>query len=142
MLNQFSPDFASIGAASVQAAPTAAKPGAVEAGRKVRLHVVRRTDYGDRFKLFVIIPPRGRPGQSLAQRLGLTLAQDQDDRLEVADTTFMGPGEKAGLTFGDIITDIDVEQTGRPVKEIVYLFGLAALALVLLSQARRRRRTA
>ena len=141
VLNQFSPDFASIGATSVQAAPSSVESPAVEPGRKVRLHVVRGTNYGDRFKLFVITPPPGRPGQSLAQRLGLTLAPTEDAGFEVTNTAFMGPGEKAGLTFGDIITDIDIEQTGRPVKEIVYPLGLAALALVLLSQARRRRRT-
>ncbi len=57
----------------------------------------------------------------------------------MSDTAFDGPAEKAGLTFGDRITDIDVEQVDRPPKEIVYPFGLAVLALVLLSQWRRRR---
>ena len=59
----------------------------------------------------------------------------------MSNTEFNGPAEKAGLTFGDRITDIDVEQVDRPPKEIVYLLGLAALGLVLLSQYRRRRAT-
>ena len=135
VLNQVSPDFSSVGAKAAWAAPSAIEPG-----RKVRIHVVRRTDYGDRFKLFAIEPPPGRPDQSLADVLGIALAPLEDGRIEVTDTVFMGPGEKAGLAFGDIVTGVDVQQIGRPAKEIVYPFGLAVLALVLASQARRRRR--
>ncbi len=137
VLNQVLPDFAPVDAAEVQAAPSPVEPG-----RKIRIRIVRQTDYGDRFKLFAITPVPGRPDQSLADVLGLTLAPLDDGRIEIANTAFMGPGEKAGLAFGDIITGIEVEQTGRPLKEIVYPFGLAALALVLASQARRRRRSA
>ncbi len=137
VLNQLSPDFAAVGAEAVQAAPSPIEPG-----RKVRIRIVRQTAYGDRFKLFAITPPQGRPDQSLADALGLTLAPLDDGGIEVADAVFMGPGEKAGLRFGDIVTGIEVERTGRPVKEIIYPFGLAGLALVLVSQARRRRRAA
>ncbi|GIS90991.1 MAG: hypothetical protein CM1200mP20_10320 [Pseudomonadota bacterium] len=32
----------------------------IEKGRKIRLHVTRETDYGDRYKLFVFTLPEGR----------------------------------------------------------------------------------
>ena len=135
VLNRFSPDFSAVEAGAVQIAPSTIEPG-----RKVRIHVVRRTDYGDRFKLFAITPPPGRRDQSLADVLGLALVPLGDGRIEISDTVFMGPGEQAGLAFGDIITGVEVEQVGRPAKEIVYPFGLAVLGLVLASQAWRRRR--
>ena len=134
VLNLVKPEFSSVGIAEVEAAPSQ-----VPADRKVRLHVVRATDYGDRYKLFTISPPPAEGEQSLAQRVGVELGPAEGGGYEVADTAFNGPAEKAGLTFGDRITDIDVEQVDRPPKEIVYLLGLAALAVVLLSQWRRRR---
>ena len=136
VLNQVKPEFSSIGIAEVEAAPSQ-----IPTDRKVRLHVVRSTDYGDRYKLFVISPPTTEGQRSLAQRIGVEIAPAEGGGFEVADTEFNGPAEKAGLTFGDRITDIDVEQVDRPPKEIVYLLGLAALGLVLLSQYRRRRAT-
>ena len=134
VLNQVKPEFSSVGIAEVEAAPSQ-----IPTDRKVRLHVVRSTDYGDRYKLFTISPPAADGQRSLAQRIGVEIAPAEGGGFEVADTEFNGPAEKAGLTFGDRITDIDVEQVDRPPKEIVYLLGLAALGLVLLSQYRRRR---
>ncbi len=134
VLNLVKPEFSSIGLAEVEASP-----GKIPEDRKIRLHVVRSTDYGDRYKLFAIAPPPPRGEQSLAQRVGIELGPADGGGYEVSDTAFDGPAEKAGLTFGDRITDIDVEQVDRPPKEIVYPFGLAVLALVLLSQWRRRR---
>ena len=134
VLNLVKPEFSSIGLAEVEASP-----GTIPEDRKIRLHVVRSTDYGDRYKLFAIVPPPPQGEQSLAQRVGIELGPAAGGGYEVSDTAFDGPAEKAGLTFGDRITDIDVEQVDRPPKEIVYPFGLAVLALVLLSQWRRRR---
>ena len=134
VLNLVKPEFSSVGIAEVEAAPSR-----IPADRTVRLHVVRSTDYGDRYKLFTISPPPPEGGQSLAQRIGVEIARAEGGGYEVDNTAFDGPAEKAGLTFGDRITDIDIEQIDRPPKEIVYLLGLAALGLVLLSQYRRRR---
>ena len=134
VLNLVKPEFLSVGIAEVEMSPSK-----IPEDRKVRLHVVRSTDYGDRYKLFAISPPPSKGEQSLAQRLGVELAPAGGGGFEVSNTAFDGPAEKAGLTFGDRITDIDIEQIDRPPKEIVYLLGFAALGLVLLSQYRRRR---
>ncbi len=134
VLNLAMPEFRSVSIAEVEQVPST-----VAADRKIRLHVVRSTDYGDRYKLFVIAPPAPKGEQSVAQRIGLGVAPAEGGGFEVSDIAFRGPAEKSGLTFGDRITDIDVEQIDRPPKEIVYLLGLAALALVLSSQLWRRR---
>lgn len=135
VLNQVSPDFAPLEIRALEAVPAAAEPGT-----KMRIRVVRPTEYGDRFKMFVIDAPPGPQGRPLAARFGLSLAPAGDDGFEIADVAFMGPAEKAGLAFGDVVTGVEVERLGRPAKEVVYPLGLAALALALLSQIRRRRR--
>jgi MYXO-CTERM domain-containing protein len=43
------------------------------------------------------------------------------------------------VKFGDIVTEVDVEQTGRPAKEWVYPIALALLGVIVLLQLRRRR---
>ncbi|MCH8110878.1 MAG: TRAP transporter permease [Proteobacteria bacterium] len=111
----------------------------VEPGRKVRFHVVRETDYGDRFKLFVLETPEGE-AWGRGGPYGIELAQAEDGRKRVANLDFNGPAEQAGLGFGDFVTEIDVEQLDRPPKEIVYPFGLVLLGFVILLQLARRRR--
>ena len=134
VLDLVKPEFRSVGIAEAQAVPSA-----IPEDRKIRLHAVRSTNYGDRYKLFAISPPPPEGEQSLAQRLGVELAPAEGSGYEVSNVAFEGAAEKAGLEFGDRITEIDVAQIDRPPKEIVYPFGLAVLALVLLSQWRRRR---
>ncbi len=107
----------------------------VEQGRKVRLHVTRQTDYGDRFKLFVLEAPGGQLGQA---SLGLKLEREPDGVYFVEDLEFNGPAEQAKIDFGDLVTDVDVEQTGNPPKELVYPLGLVLLALILGWQWMRR----
>ena len=115
---------------------------AVPTDRAVRLHVTRETEYGDRFKLFVIPAdePGTQPAEPLGDRIGATLEIEADQRAYISNTEFNGPGEKLGLTFGDYITAIDVEQSDRPAKEWVYPFGLLLLGLVFFIQTIKSRR--
>jgi len=111
-----------------------------EAGRKLRLHVVRETDYGDRFKLFVLHTPEGGVAGDAGKAFGVTLEPESDGRYAVADLAFNGLAEAAGMDFGDFVTEVDVERLGQPPKELVYPFALALLVLVTLMQLARRRR--
>ena len=110
-----------------------------EEGLKLRLHVVRETDYGDRFKLFTFTSPGGAVGQ---QTFGLRLGEGQDGRHAVADLAFLGAGEKAKMSLGDLVTEVDLEQIGRPTKEWVYPLAFLVLGLVFALQLARRRRQA
>lgn len=106
-----------------------------EKDRKVRFHITRQTDFGDRFKLFTLIAPGGAADQ---KAFGLELRKD-GDKFEVANVGFTGPAGKAKIDFGDIVTAVDVEQIGRPAKEWVYPLALALLGLILGWQMFRRR---
>ena len=133
VMNQFYPPFASVDLATFTAGEITAEPG-----RKLRFHVVRQTNYGDRFKLFVLGTPQARARQG--SPYGIYLAPVEDGRYEVVDLALDGLAEIAGIKFGDLVTDVDVEQLNLPPKELVYPFGLALFALVVAMQLARRRR--
>ena len=140
IMNRIAPPFAPVDIAALAAGGPAAAPG-----RTVRFHVVRQTDYGDRFKLFVVKTPEA--GEKPARRFGpdlgpygIRLARAGDGRYEVTDLTPRGPAETIGLRFGDLVTELDVEQPDQPPRELVYPFGLAILGIVVALQLARRRR--
>ena len=109
-----------------------------EPGRHVRLHVTRETAYGDRFKLFQLVTPE-QSAETPATTFGIVLEREADGRHAVVDLAFNGMAEQAGVDWGDYVTGVDVEQVGLPPKELIYPVGVALLALVGLSQLRRRR---
>ena len=130
-MDQLYPPFAPLDLAAFAAGERAAT-----AGRRTRVHVVRETNYGDRFKLFVLEAPEGAG----ARPFGIRLESAGDGRFRVADLNFMGLGEKAGIRLRDVVTEIDFAKPGQPPKHLVYPFGLALLGLVVASQFARRRR--
>jgi TRAP transporter 4TM/12TM fusion protein len=105
--------------------------------RKIRLHSVRETEYGDRFKLYVLRAPGGNAGQ---KAFGLKIEKEKDGRFAVVDLTPNGAAEKVKMDFGDYVTSVEVEQIGRPAKELVYPIALILLGGVLLVQLNRRKR--
>jgi len=113
----------------------------VEPGRMVRLHAIRETRYGDRFKLFLIEAPEtdGEPPAG-AEAYGVTLEAEPDGRYYVADLAFNGLAEKTGLDFGDYVTEVDVEQLDQPAKEWVWPFAFVLLGFVVFLQWVRWRR--
>ena len=132
VLEQFYPEFS-----EVEIGSASAKDAAVEKGQAFRLHVVRETNYGDRFKLFRMTGS-GTPG---LMSYGIELDAPQDGRYPIANVAFNSAAEKAGLRpYEDYLTRIDIEQPGRPAREWVYPFGFLVLGLAVLSQVRRRRR--
>ena len=110
-----------------------------EPGQIVRFHVTRESNYGARFKLFAIKTPEPAPLQTQGP-YGLALGQGAHGRWIVKTVAFNGPADKAGMTFGDVVTGVDVELTGLPSKELVYPFALVLLGLVVYSQVVRSRR--
>ena len=112
----------------------------VPADRAIRLHVVRWTEYGDRYKLFVIPPESKAVDGSLVEHLGITARLDEDGGLLVSNTQFNSPAEQAGLTFGDYINAVDVEEPDRPAKEWIYPLGFLVLGFVFFIQTVKSRR--
>ena len=135
VLDQFYPAYRSQDLAAFASGVTAVEPG-----RLIRFHVVRKTLYGDRFKLFVIDTPEAGAVTQLPP-YGVQLVPADEGRYAVSGLAFGGPAEQIGVKRDDLITDVDVEQLDRPPKELIYPFALAVLGLVIGLQYARRRRT-
>ena len=103
----------------------------------MRIHLTRQTNYGDRFKLYVLDTPEAPKDPKNVY--GVTI-EAEGDGFVVADTAFKGQAETRGIKFGDIVTGIDVQQLGRPAKEWVYPLALAVLGFVIMMQRGRKRR--
>ena len=107
-----------------------------EETRKIRLHVTRYTDYGERYKMFAfLVEPKTTT--SVLQLTGIELEKNTSDNYDVVNLDFMGPGEQKGMDFYDEVTKLEISSLDRPAKEIVYIFGLLILGLVLFNQRRR-----
>lgn len=104
-----------------------------EEDRKLRFHVVRYTDYGERYKMFAF-PIEAQSSVSVYDVAGLELEKNDHDNLEVTNLTFMGPAEKIGMDYYDEVTRIEISSIDRPAKEYIYLLGLLTLILVYYSQ--------
>ena len=133
-MNMIYPDFATFDLEKFVAGEVSAKHAYT-----VRFHIVRTTDYGDRFKLYRVATP-DMPAAGPGDYYGVTFKAAEDGLYEVDELAPQGLAEQAGLRVGDTLTEVDVEQPGQPSKMWVYPFGLALLGLVLLSQWPRWRR--
>ena len=103
--------------------------------RKVRFHVVRHTEYGDRYKMFAF---KIEPGSNdnILNIVGLELEKNKDDNFDVVNLNFNGPAEKIGMDFYDEITRIEISSINRPAKEYIYIFAFALLLIIIYSQKR------
>ena len=134
IMDQFYPDFADFDLDKFVAGQVTARPGYT-----VRFHVVRSTDYGDRFKLFRLATP-DMPAAGPEEIYGVVLTPLEGDSYEVSELLPRGLAEQAGLRLFDQVTAVDEEQVGQPSKYLVYPFGLLLLGVVIGSQLIRRRR--
>ena len=96
-----------------------------EPKKEVHIKITRRTDYGERYKLFVINKETFESNYNL-QSYGLVLAQDQNN-LVVKNLDQKSYAKKAGFKKRDIISNFKVENLDRPSKAIVYPFALIFL---------------
>ncbi len=91
----------------------------------VHIKVTRRTDYGDRYKLFVIKKGSFKDTYSL-EDYGVNLV-DQEGKTVIDTLDWKGLAKKDGMEMGDIITEFKIENLDRPNKGIVYPFALILL---------------
>ena len=104
--------------------------------KEVHIKVTRITEYGERYKLFVIDKGKFENEFNL-EEYGLTLA-DQNDQLTVDKLNWKGEAKKSGIQMGDIISNFKIENPERPNKAIVYPFALVFLLIVGFLNYRRK----
>jgi TRAP transporter 4TM/12TM fusion protein len=103
--------------------------------KEVHIKITRRTEYGDRYKLFVIEKSSFDKDFNL-ETFGLKLAE-KDKNLIVENLDWKGLAKKAGIETGDIISNFKIENYERPNKAIVYPFAAFLLFIFGLLNYRR-----
>ena len=93
--------------------------------KEVHIKVTRVTEYGERYKLFVIDKGKFENNYNL-EEYGVTLT-DQKKKLIVDKLNWKGEAKKSGIQMGDIISNFKIENPERPNKAIVYPFALICL---------------
>ena len=135
IMDQLYPEFRPLDLEKFIAGEAAARPG-----YSIRIHAVRQTNYGDRFKLFRMATPN-LVGQGPEVLYGVKIERTDDGRYRVANLAFNSLAEQAGMEQGDLVSEVDVEQVGLPPKQLVYPFAFILLGLVIVLQLMRRRRS-
>tara|TARA_Y100001970_G_scaffold274910_1_gene375399 strand:+ start:53 stop:2419 length:2367 start_codon:yes stop_codon:yes gene_type:complete len=95
--------------------------------RDVHIKITRRTEYGDRYRLFVIEKKNFDSLYSL-EDAGIILA-DIEGRITVDNLKWNGIGKKMGIETGDVISQFKIENLDRPNKAIIYPFSLVILLI-------------
>ena len=97
----------------------------LEFDKEVHIKVTRRTEYGDRYRLFVINKNSFEENYFLKE-YGIDLIDDEG-RITVDMLKWNGLARKGGFETGDVITEFKVENLDRPNKSIIYPFSLMLL---------------
>ncbi len=105
--------------------------------KEVRVKVTRLTEYGERYKLFVI-PKNSFEENYDLEKLGISVIS-KDGKFVIDDLKWNGLAKKIGLSLDDQITEFKVENLNRPNKAIVYPF--AFLVLFVFGYLNYRRKT-
>ena len=104
--------------------------------KEVHIKVTRISEYGERYKLFVIDKGKFEKEYNL-EEYGVTLI-DQNDQLIVDKLNWKGDAKKSGIQMGDIISNFKIENPDRPNKAIVYPFAFLALLIFGYFNSRRK----
>ena len=95
--------------------------------REVHVKVTRRTEYGDRYKLFVI-EKDSFDKKFKFEEYGVNLI-NQDGRLTVDTLKWNGLAKRSGFETDDVISELKIENLNRPNKSIIYPFSFLLIAI-------------
>ena len=109
----------------------------LEPNREVHLKVTRLSEYGERYKLFVIKKNSFEKKFNLKD-YGVNLIKEEN-KIIVDTLEWNGLAKKQGLEMGDIISEFKIENLDRPNKAIVYPF--AAILLLVFGFLNYRRKS-
>ena len=110
----------------------------LDPSKEGHIKVTRLSEYGERYKLFVIDKKKFENKFNL-EEYGIILA-DQEDQLTVDKLNWKGEAKKSGIQMGDIISNFKIENPDRPNKSIVYPFALISLLVFGYLNYRRKKK--
>ena len=104
--------------------------------KEARFKVTRPSNYGERYKLFVIKKNTFETKYSLEQ-YGISLIRSEN-RVIVDTLQWNGKAKKSGFETGDYISEFKIENADRPNKGIIY--PIAILLLIIFGYFNSRRK--
>jgi TRAP transporter 4TM/12TM fusion protein len=104
--------------------------------KEVRFKVTRPSEYGERYKLFIIEKNTFETKFNLDQ-YGISLIKEEK-RIVVDTLKWNGKAKKSGFETGDFISEFKIENLNRPNKRTVY--PLAILLLIIFGYLNYRRK--
>jgi len=109
----------------------------LEKSYDVHIKVTRPSEYGERYKLFVIKKDTFENNFNL-ETYGINLSKEKD-KIIVDTLKWNGLAKKNGLENGDVISEFKIENLDRPNKSIIY--PIAIILLVFFGYFNYRRKT-
>ena len=103
--------------------------------KEVRIKITRLSEYGERYKLFVI-EKNTFDSEFNLEKYGMNLIKENKIFL-VDNIKWNGKAKKSGIEMGDYITEFKTENSNRPSKNIIYPF--AFLILLIFGYLNKRR---
>ena len=91
----------------------------------MHLKITRSSEYGERYKLFVIKRKTFKNNFNL-EEYGINLVKDEN-KIKVDTLKQNSLAKKEGFKVGDFISDFKIENSDRPNKVIVYPFATLLL---------------
>ncbi|MDA9769163.1 TRAP transporter permease [Candidatus Pelagibacter sp.] len=108
----------------------------LDPNKEARFKVTRPSNYGERYKLFVIKKNTFEAEYSLEQ-YGINLIREEN-RVIVDTLQWNGNAKKSGFETGDYISEFKIENVDRPNKRIIY--PIAILLLIIFGYLNSRRK--
>ena len=108
----------------------------LEPNREVHLKVTRLSEYGERYKLFVIEKNSFENNFNL-EDYGVSLIKEEN-KIIVDTLKWNGLAKKQGFEMDDIISEFKIENLDRPNKAIIYPFATVLLFIFGYSNYRRK----
>ena len=109
----------------------------LQSNNELRIKVTRLTEYGERYKLFVI-PKNSFDEDYNLEKLGISV-ETVNEKIIVNNLKWNGLAKSKGLSIDDQITEFKVENQNRPSKSIVYPFALIIFLIFAYLNYRRKK---
>ena len=97
----------------------------LDSKKEVRFKVTRITEYGERYKLFVVNKNSFDEDFSV-EDYGMNIIEENDKYI-VDTIQWNGKAKKSGFEIGDYISELKIENTDRPSKIIIYPLAIFLL---------------
>ena len=104
--------------------------------KEVRFKVTRISEYGERYKLFVINKNTFEKEYNI-EDYGMNVIE-VNDKYIVDTLQWNGKAKKSGFEIGDYVIELKVENTGRPSKSIIYPLAIFILLIFGYLNSRRK----